>query len=37
MVEIRHLESRQIAISLRKIIRFWWNFVHKCRFGTPWQ
>jgi len=23
--------------SGRKIIRYWWNLVHKCRFGTRWQ
>jgi len=34
MVEIRHFKDREIAISWRKIIRFWWI---KCRFGTRWQ
>jgi len=37
MAEIRHLENRQIAISQRKIMRFWRNLIHKCRFGTRWQ
>jgi len=32
MAEIRHRENREIAISQRKIIRFWCNLVHKCRF-----
>jgi len=26
-----------IAISQQKIVRFRWNLVHKCRFGTRWQ
>jgi len=37
MTEIRHLGNREISVSQRKIIRFWWNLVHRCRFGTPWQ
>jgi len=37
MVEICHLENFEIAISQWKIIRFWWNLVHKCSFGTRWQ
>jgi len=32
MVEIRHLENPEIAISQRKIIRFWWNLVYNSRF-----
>jgi len=35
MAEICHLENRGIALSQRKIIRFWWNLVHNSRFGTP--
>jgi len=37
MADLRHLETREIAISQRKIIWFWWNLVHECRFGTRWQ
>jgi len=37
MAETRHFEIREMAISQRKIIRFWWNLVDKCRFGTRWQ
>ena len=29
-------KNRYIAISQRKIIRFWWNFVHSSRFWTGW-
>jgi len=37
MAKIHHLQNREIAISQRKIIRFWWNLVHKCIFVTQWQ
>ena len=37
MAELRHLENREMAISQRKSIRFWWNLVHNCRFKTQWQ
>jgi len=37
MAEIRYLENRQIAISEQKVIQFWWNLVHKCRFRNRWQ
>jgi len=37
MADSNHLKNRQIAIPKRKTIRFWWNLVHKCRFGTRWQ
>jgi len=37
MAKIRHLENHQISISQRKVIRFWWYLVDKCRAGTRWQ
>jgi len=37
MAEIRHLENRQIAISQRQIIQFWWHLVHNGTLGTRWQ
>ena len=37
MAEIRHLKNRESTTSQRKIVWFWWNLVHKCRFGTRWQ
>jgi len=37
MAEILHLEIHDIAISQRKIIRFWWNLVRNGTFGTQWQ
>ena len=37
MADGRHIANRKIAISWLKIIRFWWNLVHKCRFGTRWS
>ena len=33
---VKHFENRYVAISQRKIIRFWWNFVHSSRFWTGW-
>jgi len=35
--EIRHLENPDLAISQRKSIRFWCNFVHNSRHKTRWQ
>jgi len=37
MADIRRLENRGIAISQRKITRFWWNLIHNSRFGIRWQ
>jgi len=33
----RHIANRRIALSQRKIIRFWWNLAHNNTFGTRWQ
>jgi len=37
MADRRHIANRKIAISQHKIVRFLWNLVHKCTFGTRWQ
>ena len=36
MTDGRHFENRYTAISLRKIFRFSWHFVHSSRFWTGW-
>ena len=33
----RHIENRKIAISQRKMIRFWWNLALNWTCGTRWQ
>ena len=37
MADGRHFENRKIAISLWKIVQFWWNLVHCIIYWTRWQ